>query len=166
MYDGVRKAPHRWGTSAATIERRTDMHEQLIKEIQKMVRDGEVPAKSVAEAVGKPYSTLMREINPYDKGAKLGVETFMAIIETTGDPTPLKLMAYELGYSSSPTSDVGLRCRGFSPYRKGQSIAVGRPLPELIPRFRRGEEALRTMGRTVVKLYRLEVWNPAVGRRT
>lgn len=49
------------------------MHEQLIKEIQKMVRDGEVPAKSVAEAVGKPYSTLMREINPYDKGAKLGV---------------------------------------------------------------------------------------------
>ena len=41
------------------------MHEQLIKEIQKMVRDGEVPAKSVAEAVGKPYSTLMREINPY-----------------------------------------------------------------------------------------------------
>ena len=37
MYDGVRKAPHRWGTSAATIERRTDMHEQLIKEIQKMV---------------------------------------------------------------------------------------------------------------------------------
>ena len=134
MYDGVRKAPHRWGTSAATIERRTDMHEQLIKEIQKMVRDGEVPAKSVAEAVGKPYSTLMREINPYDKGAKLGVETFMAIIETTGDPTPLKLMAYELG------------CRGFPPYREGQSITVGRPLPELIPRFRRGEEALRTMG--------------------
>ena len=131
MYDGVRKASHRWGTSAATIERRTDMHEQLIKEIQKMVRDGEVPAKSVAEAVGKPYSTLMREINPYDKGAKLGVETFMAIIETTGDPT---------------TSDVGLRCRGFPPYREGQSIAVGRPLPELIPRFRRGEEALRTMG--------------------
>ena len=111
------------------------MHEQLIKEIQKMVRDGEVPAKSVAEAVGKPYSTLMREINPYDKGAKLGVETFMAIIETTGDPTPLKLMAYELGY-------------------------------RLIPRFRRGEEALRTMGRTVVKLYRLDVWNPAVDRRT
>ena len=93
MYDGVRKAPHRWGTSAATIERRTDMHEQLIKEIQKMVRDGEVPAKSVAEAVGKPYSTLMREINPYDKGA---------IIETTGDPTPLKLMAYELGYRLIP----------------------------------------------------------------
>ena len=102
MYDGVRKAPHRWGTSVATIERRTDMHEQLSKEIQKMVRDGEVPAKSVAEAVGKPYSTLMREINPYDKGAKLGVETFMAIIETTGDPTPLKLMAYELGYRLIP----------------------------------------------------------------
>ena len=37
-----------------------------------MVEMGEVPAKSVAEAVGKPYSTLMRR-SPYDKGAKLGV---------------------------------------------------------------------------------------------
>ena len=70
--------------------------------LKRFIRDGEVPAKSVAEAVGKPYSTLMREINPYDKGAKLGVETFMAIIETTGDPTPLKLMAYELGYRLIP----------------------------------------------------------------
>ncbi|MFQ9490126.1 MAG: hypothetical protein ACLR0N_03490 [Bilophila wadsworthia] len=25
------------------------------------------PRQEVAEAVGKPYSTLMREINPYDK---------------------------------------------------------------------------------------------------
>ena len=54
MYDGVRKAPHRWGTSAATIERRTDMHEQLIKEIQKMVRDGEVPAKRSLKQSASP----------------------------------------------------------------------------------------------------------------
>ena len=86
MYDGVRKAPHRWGTSAATIERRTDMHEQLIKEIQKMVRDGEVPAKSVAEAVGKPYLTLMQEINPYDKGAKLRRGDVQRHREPPGDP--------------------------------------------------------------------------------
>ena len=46
MYDGVRKASHRWGTSAATIERRTDMHEQLIKEIQKMVRVSLKPSAS------------------------------------------------------------------------------------------------------------------------
>ena len=39
MYDGVRKAPHRWGTSAATIERRTDMHEQLIKRMSGMFFD-------------------------------------------------------------------------------------------------------------------------------
>ncbi len=99
---GVRKMSLWRGMLAMTTERRTDMHEQLIKEIQKTVRDGEVPAKSVAEAVGKPYSTLMREINPYDKGAKLGVETFMAIIETTGDTTPLKVMAHELGYELIP----------------------------------------------------------------
>lgn len=93
---GVRKMSLWRGMLAMTTERRTD------KEIQKTVRDGEVPAKSVAEAVGKPYSTLMREINPYDKGAKLGVETFMAIIETTGDTTPLKVMAHELGYELIP----------------------------------------------------------------
>ena len=74
------------------------MHEQLIKEIQKMVRDGEVPAKSVAEAVGKPYSTLLREINPMDSGAKLGVETFMDIIRATGDATPLERLVQELGF--------------------------------------------------------------------
>ena len=90
---GVRKMSLWRGMLAMTTERRTDMHEQLIKEIQKTVRDGEVPAKSVAEAVGKPYSTLMREINPYDK---------VAIIETTGDTTPLKVMAHELGYELIP----------------------------------------------------------------
>ena len=60
-----------------------------------------LPKVSLKQSVS-PYSTLMREINPYDKGAKLGVETFMAIIETTGDTTPLKVMAHELGYELIP----------------------------------------------------------------
>ena len=48
------------------------------------------------------YSTLLRETNPLDPGAKLGVETFMAIIETTGDSTPLNVMVRELGYRLAP----------------------------------------------------------------
>lgn len=59
-------------------------------------------AKSVAIAIGKPYSTLLRETNPLDPGAKLGVETFMDIIETTGDSTPLNVMVRELGYRLTP----------------------------------------------------------------
>ena len=38
------------------------MHEQLIKEIQKMVRDGEVPAKSVAEAVGMIVTEIRKSM--------------------------------------------------------------------------------------------------------
>ena len=108
------------------------MHEQLIKEIQKTVRDGEVPAKSVAEAVGKPYSTLMREINPYDKGAKLGVETFMAT-------------------SLSPTSDVGFVAGA---YRGRQAIAVRSFFSVFIPQ---GKRSSLEDGRTVVKPHHLEV---------
>ena len=74
----------------------------VLKATHMSVVEGKISAKKVAATIGKPYSTLMREINPYDKGAKLGVETFMAIIETTGDPTPLKLMAHELGYRLIP----------------------------------------------------------------
>ena len=75
---------------------------KVIKAVHELVTQGKMPSKVIASAIGKPYATLMRETNPYDPGAKLGVETFMAIIETTGDPTPLKLMAYELGYRLIP----------------------------------------------------------------
>ena len=57
---------------------------------------------AIASAIGKPYSTLLRETNPLDPGAKLGVETFMDIIETTGDSTPLNVMVRELGYRLAP----------------------------------------------------------------
>ena len=75
---------------------------KVIEAVHEIVTQGKVPAKDIAKAVDKKYSTLLRETNPCDDGAKLGVETFMAIIETTGDPTPLKLMAYELGYRLIP----------------------------------------------------------------
>lgn len=71
---------------------------KVLKSVHELVTQGKMPAKSIAIAIGKPYQTLMREINPDDLGAKLGVETFMAIIETTGDPTPLNVMVQEIGY--------------------------------------------------------------------
>lgn len=75
---------------------------KVVKAVHELVTQGKIPAKSVAIAIGKPYQTLMREINPDDLGAKLGVETFMAIIEATGDSTPLNVMVRELGYRLAP----------------------------------------------------------------
>ena len=62
------------------------------------VCEGKISAKKVAATIGKPYSTLLREINPMDSGAKLGVETFMDIIRATGDATPLERLVQELGF--------------------------------------------------------------------
>lgn len=70
----------------------------VLKATHMSVIEGNVPAKKVAATIGKPYKTLMREINPDDLGAKLGVETFMDIIRATGDATPLKRLVQELGF--------------------------------------------------------------------
>ena len=72
---------------------------EVVKKVHESVLNGHLPARTLARAVGKKYSTLLREINPYDSRAKLGVETFMDILRITGDITPLEEMVKELGYS-------------------------------------------------------------------
>ncbi|MDD4731990.1 MAG: amino acid-binding protein [Desulfovibrio sp.] len=76
------------------------------KDVTKVVQDavlgGEMQAKDVAERLGKPYSTLLRELNPFDMRAKLGVETFMDILRVTRDPRPLAFMAKQMGYRLVP----------------------------------------------------------------
>ena len=75
------------------------MQTGLISLVHEIVLSNELPAKALAEDIGKPYSTLLREINPYDRGAKLGVETLMRIMLHTRNPAPLAYMADMLGYS-------------------------------------------------------------------
>nr|WP_294510986.1 phage regulatory CII family protein [uncultured Bilophila sp.] len=75
---------------------------KVIEAVHEIVTQGKVPAKDIAKAVDKKYSTLLRETNPCDTGAKLGVETLMGIIQATGDARPLELMARELGYQLLP----------------------------------------------------------------
>lgn len=60
---------------------------------------------------GSPYSTLLREVNPYDTGAKLGAETLMHIMKTTGNVTPLEKMALEMGYRLEPAEGMGSTVR-------------------------------------------------------
>ena len=75
------------------------MVSELSSLIHNLVLDNPVPAKDLAKAIGKPYSTLLREVNPYDAGAKLGAETLLQIMIQTGDAKPLEYMAGKLGYA-------------------------------------------------------------------
>ena len=69
------------------------MVSELSSLIHNLVLDNPVPAKDLAKAIGKPYSTLLREVNPYDAGANLGAETLLQIMIQTGDAKPLEYMA-------------------------------------------------------------------------
>ncbi len=70
---------------------------QLTRIIQEAVLDGRKPAKVIAKEVGKPYSTLLREVNPFDGSAKVGAETVLDIMIATGDVAPLEYMARQMG---------------------------------------------------------------------
>jgi len=90
------------------------MSNDLITTVHDLVLESPIGAKAIAQAVGKPYSTLLREVNPYDTGAKLGAETLMHIMvfmKTPGNVTPLEKMALEMGYRLEPAEGMGSTVR-------------------------------------------------------
>ena len=87
------------------------MSNDLITTVHDLVLESPIGAKAIAQAVGKPYSTLLREVNPYDTGAKLGAETLMHIMKTTGNVTPLEKMALEMVYRLEPAEGMGSTVR-------------------------------------------------------
>lgn len=78
------------------------MPTEFAKIIHAMVVESAVPVKELARRIGKPYSTLLREANPYDERAKLGVETFIQLIKATGDISPMEHIARELDLELVP----------------------------------------------------------------
>ncbi len=74
------------------------MKSEVVKKTQQIVLEGQLSAKILAKEIGKPYSTLLREINPFDMQAKLGVETLLDIMRVTQNVDPLRIMAEALGY--------------------------------------------------------------------
>lgn len=72
------------------------MSANLISAVHDLVLESGLGAKNIAAAVGKPYSTLLREVNPFDDGAKLGAETLVDIMRVTGNIQPLP-------YNASPS---------------------------------------------------------------
>ena len=73
------------------------MQQTLTSIVQSTVLNAQ-RSREIAETIGKPYPTMMRELNPFDSSAKLGIETLIQIIKITGDVTPLEFMAETLGY--------------------------------------------------------------------
>ncbi len=78
------------------------MDKAFMNSIHELVLESPLGAKNIAQAVGKPYSTLLREVNPYDVGAKLGAETLLSIMKVTGNAAPLHHMASEMGFKLEP----------------------------------------------------------------
>jgi len=78
------------------------MRETVTRVTQNMVL-GARQSKWVAEQIGKPYPTMMRELNPYDQSAKLGADTLLDIMRVTKDISALEFMARELGYNLTPS---------------------------------------------------------------
>ena len=75
----------------------------LTKKMQDVVLEGKMPAKEVCSKIKKPYSTLLRELNPFDTHAKLGAETLFEIVKATRNVSVLEFMARELGYTLQPS---------------------------------------------------------------
>lgn len=65
--------------------------------IQDVVIQDPVQVQKLARQIGKSYTTLVREANPYDTGAKLGAETLLRIMEVSLDVRPLAYMADQFG---------------------------------------------------------------------
>ena len=65
--------------------------------IQDVIIKEPVQVQKLARGVGKTYSALVHEANPYDSGAKLGAETLLRIMEVSRDMRPLMYMAKKLG---------------------------------------------------------------------
>ncbi|MEG6507074.1 helix-turn-helix domain-containing protein [Nitratidesulfovibrio sp. 1201_IL3209] len=75
----------------------------ILEVIESAMDEQGISIKSLAPLVGKEYSTLKRELNEFDPGAKLGVETLIPLIRTVG-PAPLEFIAAACGYTVRPVS--------------------------------------------------------------
>lgn len=78
------------------------MTNELDIALQRLVTDSGLTPHEIAEAIGKAYSTLMREANPNDHRAKIGAITLYQIMALTGNINPLRIMAANLGYELIP----------------------------------------------------------------
>lgn len=78
------------------------MTRSLTQIVHDMVLDGNVPAKVIAAEIGKPYTTMLREINPHDSGAKVGIDLILPLMRAAKSVEPLKYLSHQMGYALVP----------------------------------------------------------------
>jgi hypothetical protein len=82
------------------------MPESIYELLRSMVQDCGKPAKRIAQEVGKPYSTLMRELNATDRGAKLDVDLLLPLMRACESVQPLRFLAARMGCRVSSLARV------------------------------------------------------------
>ena len=65
--------------------------------IEDMIDRSGKSRREIAEDTGKEYSTLRRELNPFDQNAKLGVEMLIPLMRSTGRIDALHFLAERMG---------------------------------------------------------------------
>lgn len=75
------------------IDRIMPVEERFVLiQIQEIILNSNVPLKNLAPKVYKNYSTLQRELNPWDELAKLSINTLGLICKEIKDFTPFQLL--------------------------------------------------------------------------
>lgn len=89
----------------------------LSEVISDLVHESGLPLKAIAAEIGKPYTTLYRELDANDEGCKLGVDTMLLLIRACHmdgsmlgswppktPPAPLMWLASKCGFKCVPIS--------------------------------------------------------------
>jgi len=82
------------------------MADSFLELMQDMVLNNKRPVRVLAENCRRPYKTMMRELNPYDEGAKLGADMVLPLMEQCGDVSPLRYLAVRMNYRLTPMDGV------------------------------------------------------------
>ena len=77
--------------------------------VQEMVKEDPSRVHVLARRCGKSCSTLLREVDPYDAGAKLGADTLLGLMEASGDVRPLIYMAHQMGMELCRKAEPAVR---------------------------------------------------------
>lgn len=90
-------------------------NESLSEVLSRLVDESGLPLKAIAAEIGKPYSTLYRELDGNDEGAKIGVDTAFLLIRACympgsrlgswppqSPPAPLLWLASKCGFRCAP----------------------------------------------------------------
>ena len=76
----------------------------VLRAIHEEALDSEDGAHTLAKAIDRPYSTMMRELNPNDDKAKLGVAEWLAIMNVTRKFGALHKVVELYGYRLEPAA--------------------------------------------------------------